>query len=116
MSFSPYLTILGRTLSTSSGADTRSVSTPGRAAASKFRAAARMIALPELTPTTCPVWSTVATVGSLVDQTNVTFGIFCESPGATICQAVAFAVESAPRSKILSALRLTCTDESCSVG
>src|SRR5438309_8653796 len=47
------------------------------------------LSLHDALPISCPVWSTVATVGSLLDQTNVTFGIFCESPGATICQAVA---------------------------
>ncbi len=72
--------------------------------------------VPELTPTMCPAWSTVAISGLLLDQTKEMFGIFWESPGATICQAVALAVESLPRSRILSGRMLTRTDESCSVG
>src|SRR5204862_6945865 len=116
VSFSPYLTVLGRTLSISSGADTRNVSSPLALALSKFAAAARITAVPEFTPTICPALSTVATAGLLLDQTKLTLGIRCESPGATTCQAVALAVVSLPRINILRRVTLTCTEESRSVG
>src|SRR5437660_7788624 len=75
-----------------------------------------MTTVPELTPTTCPALSTVAMAGLLLDQTKLTLGIRCESPGATICHAVAFAVVSFPRIRILRRVTLTCTEESRSVG
>src|SRR5437660_11831136 len=64
----------------------------------------------------CPALSTVATEGLLLGQTKLTLGIRCESPGAIICHAVAFAVVSLPRINILSRVTLTRTEESRSVG
>src|SRR5256885_17204851 len=79
-------------LSTSIGAETRTVSAAARCPASKFVAAAVMIALPDLIPTIRPSELTVATAASLVDQVNATLGMTTESPGPRTCQARAATV------------------------
>src|SRR4029077_11575487 len=116
LSISPYLKILGRTLSISSGAATRSVSEAARASLSNVAAAAVMMTVPDFTPTMWPTLSTVATLGSLLVQTNTTFEIGCESAGPTSCQARAVTTVSLPRNKMFTLVRLTCTDASRSVG
>src|SRR5207249_6673010 len=75
---SPYVTVWGRTLSTSSGAETRRMVCPGSALLSKFAAAARMSTVPDFTPVMCPALSTVAILGSLLVHTNATLGIATE--------------------------------------
>src|SRR2546425_8694943 len=112
----PYRTFLGRMLSISSGAATRSVSAAARACLSKFAAAAVMMTVPDVTPTMWPAASTVATLGLLLDQAKTTLGIGWESPGPTICQARAMATVSSPRNRMGILVRLTCTDASRSVG
>src|SRR2546422_799917 len=97
----PYFTVRGRTLSISSGAETRRVACPGSAALSKFAAAARISVVPDLIPTMWPWPSTVATVLSLLVHTNATLGIATESPGPRTCHAVAVATVSLPRIRIL---------------
>ena len=63
-----------------------------------------------------PELSTVATPGALLDQTNATLGIGCESAGPTICHALAVAIVSLPRIRIFRGVTLTWTDASRSVG
>ena len=103
-------------LSTSIGAETRTVSAAARCPASKFVAAAVMIALPDLIPTIRPSELTVATAASLVDQVNATLGMTTESPGPRTCQARAAATVSWPLNRMCTGVRLTCTAASCSVG
>ena len=103
-------------LSTSMGAETRTVSAAARWPASKFRAAAVMIVLPDLMPTMRPSVLTVAMPESLVDQVNATFGMTTESPAPRICQARAVATVSWPLNRMCTGVRLTCTAASCSVG
>ncbi len=74
-----------------------------------------MIAVPDLMPTMRPA-STVATVGSLVDQTNTTLGIVCESASPLSSQARAATTVSWPLNRMRTGVMLTCTDESRSVG
>src|SRR5205814_1720153 len=107
--------VSGATLSISSGADTRTVSAAASCPLSKLSAAALMIAVPDLMPTTRPA-STVATVESLLDQTNTTLGIACESATPVTSQARAATTVSWPLNRMLTGVMLTCTDESCSVG
>ena len=75
-----------------------------------------MTTAPDVIATMCPRSSTVATAGLLLVHTNTTFGIGCESDGPAMRQAVAVAVVSVPRIRIPRRVRLTCTDESRSVG
>ena len=108
--------VLGRRLSISSAADTRTVSLPAVAPLSKFAAAAVMVTVPDWTPTIRPALSTVAIWGLLLNQTNLTFGIGCESRGSSSCHAVALATVSRPRDRTWIGVTLTCTELSCSVG
>src|SRR2546421_274527 len=94
------------------GAETRIVSAAASCPLSKLRAAALTTAVPDLMPTMRPA-STVTTLESLLDQTNATFGIGNESG---ICHARATATVSRPWIRILSGVRVTRTDASCSVG
>src|SRR2546430_14438619 len=79
------------TLFRSIGAETRTVSAAARCPASKFVAAAVMIALPDLIPTIRPSELTVATAASLADQVNATLGMTTEAPGPRTRQARAAA-------------------------
>src|SRR2546430_12855577 len=82
---------------------------------SKWRAAAVMITVPDLTPTPRPA-ATVATAESLLDHTNATLGIGCESPGPRISQALAATTVSLPRNRIRTGGGVTCTHPSGSGG
>src|SRR5437588_13132627 len=82
---------------------------------SKLRAAAVMITVPDLIPTTRPA-ATVATAESLLDHTNATLGIRCDSPGPRISQALAATTVSLARNRIRTGRRLTRTEGWCPGG
>src|SRR6266540_442536 len=80
------------------------------ASASKLAAAARMMVVPDVTPTMWPALSTVATPASLLDHTNATLGMGCESAGPSMRHARAVAMVSSPRNKMRIEVMLTCTE------
>src|SRR2546426_7585751 len=100
--------VLGRRLSISSAADTRTVSLPAVAPLSKFAAAAVMVTVPDWTPTIRPALSTVAIRGLLLNQTNLTFGMGCESRASSSCHAVALARSEEHTSELQSPCNLVC--------